>query len=205
MKTINSQKTSGQTQTGGFTLIEMIGVLAVIAILAALLLPKVANAINDAKINSTVGTYQSIQAATTSHYGKYLAFNALFGTNVQTAPIVGYDTAFLLPENFIDKPFSSKVGLGATVELVTGTNSNSGAGYNFTGSSTTNNATTSTFQYVVECVITNVAAADANAISLLVDGPSMTPAVGATDTAGKVTWTAGVGGVGNLYLYVDGR
>jgi prepilin-type N-terminal cleavage/methylation domain-containing protein len=36
----------------GFTLIEMIGVLAVIAILAALLIPKVFQAITEARINT---------------------------------------------------------------------------------------------------------------------------------------------------------
>src|SRR5215470_16307586 len=36
----------------GFTLIEMIGVLAVIAILAALLVPKIFEAINNARVNN---------------------------------------------------------------------------------------------------------------------------------------------------------
>ena len=42
----------------GFTLIEMIGVLAVIAILAALLIPKVFEAINNSRINNAAVSYK---------------------------------------------------------------------------------------------------------------------------------------------------
>ena len=48
---VNSVKTN-RAASHGFTLIEMIGVLAVIAILAAMLLPKVFSAINDSRVNN---------------------------------------------------------------------------------------------------------------------------------------------------------
>src|ERR1041385_6257533 len=67
-----------------FTLIEMIGVLAVTAILASLLIPKILNAINDAKINNTVLSYNTIRTAMMEHYGKYGSFTTT--TNNATIP-----------------------------------------------------------------------------------------------------------------------
>src|SRR5262245_12133342 len=62
-------------RTQGFTLIEMIGVLAVIAILAALLIPKIFNAINDSRVNNAVVSYNTIKAASAEHYAKFGAFD----------------------------------------------------------------------------------------------------------------------------------
>src|SRR5436190_1160861 len=64
-----------------FTLIEMIGVLAVIAILAALLIPKVFSAINDARINNACISIDTIKTAVADHYGKYGKLATVFGTN----------------------------------------------------------------------------------------------------------------------------
>src|SRR5204863_216829 len=47
-----------------FTLIEMIGVLAVIALLAALLIPKIFESINNARIGQAVLSCQTIKTAT---------------------------------------------------------------------------------------------------------------------------------------------
>ena len=47
----------------GFTLIEMIGVLAVIAILAALLIPKVFSAINSARVNGVCVNTETVKTA----------------------------------------------------------------------------------------------------------------------------------------------
>jgi len=101
----------------GFTLIEMIGVLAVIAILAALLLPKVFSAIADAKINNTVVSAETIKTALADHYGKYGKFDAMFGTNLQTAPITNYDSTILMPEGLIDKLFQTKLGTNWSITM----------------------------------------------------------------------------------------
>jgi type II secretory pathway pseudopilin PulG len=202
---VNSMEGGGRRHLDAFTLIEMIGVLSVITILAALLLPKVANAISDAKINSTAGSYQSVLTACVSHYGKYLAYNALFGTQMVNVPIVGYDTNVLLPEGFLDHSFTAKVGgPNAVVQLVAASACDSGQGYYFNGVSN-GVASTANFQYVIECVLTNVQEADAIGVSLAIDGPTMTPALdGLVDTAGKVTFNPTLNG-GTMRMYVDGR
>ncbi|MBL6828763.1 MAG: prepilin-type N-terminal cleavage/methylation domain-containing protein [Puniceicoccaceae bacterium] len=55
----------------GFTLIEMIGVLAIIAILAAVITPAVIKSIRESKITSTVGFIHSARVATTNFFQRY--------------------------------------------------------------------------------------------------------------------------------------
>ena len=47
----------------GFTLIEMIGVLAIIAVLAALLIPRIFNAVNESRVNGAALSYNSFKSA----------------------------------------------------------------------------------------------------------------------------------------------
>ena len=64
---INALPTNRTRQMSGFTLIEMIGVLAVIAILAALLLPKVFEAINDAQDQQRGDEREQMKTACIDH------------------------------------------------------------------------------------------------------------------------------------------
>src|SRR5712664_2889035 len=98
---LNSIKTTKDKKRQAFTLIEMIGVLAVIAILAAMLIPRVFSAIADAKINNTVVSTETIKTALADHYGKYGKFDAIYGTNGIAAPFTGYDQKVLMPEGLI--------------------------------------------------------------------------------------------------------
>src|SRR5438067_3084600 len=108
MKNMTSSKISRtvQRQARAFTLIEMIGVLAVIAILAALLIPKVFSAIADAKINNAIVSSETVKTALADHYGKYGKFDTVYGTNSLSAPAWGYDTNLLF-ESLLDKPFQT--------------------------------------------------------------------------------------------------
>jgi prepilin-type N-terminal cleavage/methylation domain-containing protein len=188
---------------GGFTLIEMIGVLALIAILAALLLPRVYNAIDDSKANGTVASYVNVQQAVTGHYGKYLSYNSYFGTNLEAIPITNYDVSFLIPEGFLDHAFTPKCGTTAQIQVVVSSACDQGAGYNFLGSSSSN-ISTAGYQYVVEAVLTGVSPLDAYNMGMLVDGPAMTPAAGLTDTQGKFTYNPTLNG-GTVNMFIDGR
>src|SRR6266487_2810379 len=105
---------AGIRHNQGFTLIEMIGVLAVIAILAAVLVPKVFEAINNSRINNTAMTCQSVKTAIIDHYAKFGTLPVSGATTpptVLTPAIFRYDTN-LVVEGFMDKPFGVKIGDG---------------------------------------------------------------------------------------------
>ena len=87
----------------GFSLIEMIGVLAIIGILASVVAPKVFDAIRDAKITGAVGVLQTIKSSCTDYARKYNLF-----------PEDGTKPAIL--------PYTRPYGDGATDPAFTATN-----------------------------------------------------------------------------------
>src|SRR5437867_3920442 len=117
--------TSRKSARKGFTLIEMIGVLAVIAILASLLIPKIFEAINNARISNASLSYNTVKTAVADHYAKWGSLVSSNGTSF--SPGAGVATIFdkvLVSEGFLDKAFSVKIGdqsVGATqhVKVVT--------------------------------------------------------------------------------------
>ncbi len=189
-----------------FTLIEMIGVLAVIAILAALLVPKVFSAINDARVNNACVSIETIKTATADHYGKYGKLNSLFGTNDLPAPISNYATNVLMAEELIDKPFSVKIGGGdpstnSVIELVQGSSTVGGSGgYSLDGSG---NSSTANAAAVVEAVMYGVSAQDAKDLNDRIDGQAMGSAVNQTDSRGRVQYAAG--NPTTVYVYITHR
>ena len=64
----------------------MIGVLAVIAILAAILAPKVFEAIQGSKINNAVQTIGTLKQAVNDHFAKKGKFTFANGTTAVTDP-----------------------------------------------------------------------------------------------------------------------
>src|SRR6266404_8833834 len=113
MKTLQRARLKA-TRRKGFTLIEMIGVLAVIAILAAVLIPKVFEAINNARVNNAAMSLNAIKTACVDHYAKFGSFPVDGTTTPPTAlttPYVGFDT-ILVKEGLSDKPFAVKIGDG---------------------------------------------------------------------------------------------
>jgi len=192
----------------GFTLIEMIGVLAVIAILASLLIPKIFNAINQSRINGTVLSYNTVKTAVMDHYGKFGAFNAMAGGATASAAQLGSYDSLLLSEGLVDKTFQVKVGDGTTNTLVrcivppTSTNAVNFADgtYDLDGVA---GVETAGSQYVAEAVITGVAEIDAQAISTILDGPTLSTAIGTDDKVGRVKYAKG--SPTTLYIYIAHR
>src|ERR1022692_5347507 len=98
----NPNQNSGlrRQEVRAFTLIEMIGVLAVIAILASLLIPKVFSAISQARVNGVTISTDTVKTALVDHYGRYGNFDQLFGTNgvgkFNGGIYGGYDTNILM-------------------------------------------------------------------------------------------------------------
>ena len=87
---------------GGFSLVEMIGVLAIIAILAVIIVPKVFATIAASRITNAVGSINSTKAAVTEFTGK-------FGTLPTTNNNSRIDD-LLVTAGILDQRFMVKVG-----------------------------------------------------------------------------------------------
>ena len=190
----------------GFTLIEMIGVIAVIAILAAMLVPKIFEAINNARVNNAAMSCQTVN----------IVFDGI-----------------LLGEGFLDKPFATKIGdglAGTTVRVdlaeaaATAPAASTGAGgagdasYTLDGGTTAATFNKATGSAVVHAIITGVSLNDARDLNTRIDGTEAalgegnTPAGGdtsdatATDLAGRVKYkfTAG-SATTTMYVYLTHR
>src|SRR2546428_4625612 len=131
----------------GFTLIEMIGVLAVIAILASLLIPKIFEAINNARVNNALISYNTVKAACMDHYAKFGAIDKTVnaatvpgGTSPGVAtpgvPGLAFYDGILLEEGFLDKPYVVKIGTNSFAEVV----ANAGNAINYDLSGTGSNS-----------------------------------------------------------------
>lgn len=75
--------------TRGFTLIEMIGVLAVVAVLAALVLPKVFDVIAESRVNALAASVKAYETAVTKYYGDLGSLLPLNATGLPTAETTG--------------------------------------------------------------------------------------------------------------------
>ena len=73
----------------GFTLIEMIGVLAVVAVLAAMVLPKVFDVIAESKVNALAASVKAYETAVTKYYGDIGSVMPLNATGIPTVEATG--------------------------------------------------------------------------------------------------------------------
>ena len=94
-----------------FALIEIIGVLAVIAILAAVLTPRVISVIARGKIDSTAQSLATLKTATTDYIVKNGSLPLRDGTGATNSAVAtGRFDADLLAGGFLEKLFSCAVG-----------------------------------------------------------------------------------------------
>jgi len=191
-------KSNPRRQRHAFTLIEMIGVLAVISILASLLIPKIYEAINNAHVSQTLVSCQTIKTSVAQHYAKFLSLASSNGDNLSiSGGVFDHFDNVLLAEALIDKPFSVKIGTTANIRildiasLVSGDqmnnpNINKGA-YVLDGDGKNDVVG----QYVVEAVIYGLSQTDARDLNNRLDGSD--PRFGETpndqrDPGGQVTY-----------------
>jgi prepilin-type N-terminal cleavage/methylation domain-containing protein len=192
------------TTNHGFTLIEMVGVLAVIAILAALLVPKIFAAINDSRYSSSVASINACKTATMDYFGKKGTFGA-----------AGVATAFdseLVKENCLERPLACKVAETSAKAIVTpivvaDAPTGVGGAYTLTGVA----ADKITGSQVVEIELQGVAPSDALELSKRIDGAdsgvalTTLTAADATlaDVNGRVTYVASVAGAPvTVFIYI---
>lgn len=110
-----------QVRIRGFTLIEMIGVVAVIGILASVAAPMIFDAIRNARVTAFVEEANSLRTAVTNYYNDTGNFpnhrptstNAnlkVLLTNPAAAPIAGWSGPYI--EKDIDNPFQAGANRG---------------------------------------------------------------------------------------------
>ena len=197
----NSVRTSPRRR--GFTLVEMIGVLAVIAVLAGLLIPRVFSAIGQSRINTAALGYNSLKSASLLYFGKYGRFGGAAG--LATNAVAAWDSTVLLTEGFVEKPFDTQLASATAVNLVpasAGTNvvvAATAGTYDLAGTTGNNTAIGTS---VVEAVLSGVSADDAKELNDRIDGAALGAALGASDIKGRVKFDIAVGAVGTVRLYI---
>ena len=200
---------------GGFTLIEMIGVLAIIGILAGVLAPKIFDAVARSKINSTAVSYNSVKTSTVDYFAKNSTFPLRSGTGAaDTATPTGRFDADLLNGGFVEKFFSCAIGSQLTAgALTTRTHMRSqtavvaavpvitatvgGNNFNLDGVAAADFTAAMT---VVSVVIPGVSITDAIALNKIIDG--VTNVGAAQDVTGRCMYSTPVANIVTIYIYV---
>lgn len=210
-------------------MVEMVGVLAVISILASLLAPQVLSAINDARVASTASSCGNIKIAVNDYFGRYGLLGGLNGVPVafvDGAPFEDWDRQVLLAGGFIERAFIARIGNGLigadaggsrlrlvsiSANIATSNPASADAdlekgAYDLdgTGGDTDNDVLGTT---VVEAVIEGVDEFDARALNDRIDGPLLAaPADGDNrhDVKGRVKYRLN-DGQASIRVYIAHR
>lgn len=210
-------KTNPSSGRRGFTLIEMIGVIAIIGILATVLVPKVMNAVARSKVNGTALAYNNLRTVVTDYYARSNAFPARAGTGVaDTATATGRFDADLVAAGILDKLVSTPIGNPAVTGAlntrphvrslaavssgaVNPTTAN--GGNNFDLDANTATADFVAGQMVVSLMIPRVTISEAIQLNKLIDNVENTG--NAADRVGRCIYSAAAGGTVTVYLYLS--
>jgi prepilin-type N-terminal cleavage/methylation domain-containing protein len=199
----------------GFTLIETIGVLSIIAILASLLLPRIFTAMDESRVSTAALAYNSAKSATMTYFGKYGRLGDHNGASVdiatQTNIAQAWDRQVLLRAGFLEGAFQTKISttsalaLANTVSSATAPTASNSA-YDLSGLNHSGNDAAGG-RYVLEAVLNGVTLADARALNLRIDGTdaSVGESSAGNDTWGRVKYSIPTTGTGTVRIYVAHR
>lgn len=203
----------------GFTLIEIIGVVAVIAILAAVLTPRVISVIARGKVNGTAQSLAGLKTATTDYIVKNGSLPSRDGTgSTNSAVATGRFDADLVAGGFTEKLFSCAIGnqtfdssaltgrihvraltAGSTGAITTPTASVGGDNFDLDRDPSTADFVGN--HKVVTAVIPGVAIADAIELNKILDGDTNT-GTGADITGRCIYSAAASDGTVTVYVYI---
>ena len=202
----------------------MIGVLAIIAILAVVIVPKVFTTIASARITNAAGSVTTLKSTVTEFAGK-------FGTIPTTVAASRLDDLFVTA-GMLDGRFVVKIGTQPASPIIAGaTWTNTGGTWTAAGGASqatqsrviciVSNATApsaangANYQLdgatnipagsrVISAVIVNVTGTEARELSLKLDGDAYTAATAVlADAAGKVVYnTPNAAGLTTAYIYI---
>lgn len=195
----------------GFTLVEMIGVLAIIAVLASLLLPRIFAAINDARVTSAALAINSVRSASMTYFGKFGRFGDVNGAVIAdlTVPAAtNWAQEVLLRGGYLERAFDTKISDGAFLFLtncVTAATDPTGANdaYDFDNLPPVNNA--SGGRYVLQAILDNVALEDARELNRKLEGDALGDGGGAVDNRGQVKYNFTGVQSGTVKVYIAHR
>ena len=211
--------TRANAHQSAFTLIEIIGVVAVIAILAAVLTPRVVSVIARGKVNATAQSLGSLKSATADYIAKNGTVPARDGTGaLNTAVATGRFDADLIAGGFLEKLFACSIGnqtfdssgltnrahvrtisAATTAAVTTPTSAVGGSNYDLDRNAATADFTTG--QMVVSAFIPGVSIVDAIALNKILDGDD-NAGTGADATGRRMYSAAAVDNTVTVYIYV---
>lgn len=179
----------------GFTLIEMVGVLAVIAILAAILVPKIFAAIEESRYNNAIASVNGVKAATMNYFAQKGAFTVDAGATK-------FDNR-LISNGDLERPFATRIGSGWECNALAAADAGVADGNRFSKLDGTANVKASGI--VIQCKIAGVPGADAWELSKRIDGTAMSAAnAAALDDLGRVIYDEPDADTGltDVYVYI---
>ena len=218
MKLSKKQSQTRRGATFAFTMIEIIGVVAIIAVLAALITPRVINAVARSKVNSTALSAASLKTATTDYFAKNNSFPSRAGTGATNGAVAtGRFDADLISGGFLEKLFTCSIGsqlndmsaltgrthvrsqTAAASTTITITSTAGGDNFDLDGDGAVADFTTA--NTVVSVFIPGVSINDAIELNKIIDNTTNT-STSTSDTSGRCVYSTPSSGTVTVYLYV---